>query len=88
MAVVAEPRHYWSRREIAEYLGVTYAGVAVTDLPDPAVRVGKQLGWDPEEVRAWAAEREARALASGDRRYAANRMSLAEAEARAARLCD
>lgn len=67
---------------------MTRARVSQLELPAPAVVVGKVPGWRRDAIEAWAAERDARARASGDRRYAANRMSLAEAEARAAQASD
>lgn len=46
--------------EVAEYLGVTKASVAITKLPEPDAYVGKARGWKKSTIEEWAKTRRVR----------------------------
>ncbi len=55
----------WTRREVAEYLGVAVRSIAALGVPRVALQGSGQrpiVRFDPAEVKAWVAHRKSRTL--------------------------
>ncbi|GAA1353329.1 XRE family transcriptional regulator [Falsarthrobacter nasiphocae] len=50
---MSKPIQYWSRTDVATYLGVLPSSLGRYKLPEPDVLVGTARGWLPERIRAW-----------------------------------
>lgn len=49
-----------SMSDVARYLGVTRASVAITKLPEPDAYVGRAKGWKRSTIEKWAETRRKR----------------------------
>lgn len=53
-------RHYLSRKQFAERIGVSPDALSRYRLPEPDATIGGTRGWLPETVDAWQAARPGR----------------------------
>lgn len=51
---------FWSRKDVADFLGVKTDSINGYDLPEPDAAIGTHRGWVPETIQKWAASRPGR----------------------------
>lgn len=51
---------FWSRADVARFLGVKTDSINGYDLPDPDAMIGKHRGWIPKTIEEWDESRPGR----------------------------
>jgi hypothetical protein len=51
---------FWSRKDVADFLGVKTDSINGYDLPEPDAAIGTHRGWLPKTIQEWAPTRPGR----------------------------
>lgn len=51
---------FWSRKEVADFLGVKTDSINGYDLPEPDAAIGTHRGWMPDTIKRWRETRPGR----------------------------